>query len=72
MKALSLGYGRLANSQANFQGINVNPNITKIILTMGSALALKNYTEKGKIKAFNDLIKNLDELQEVINHKIKK
>ena len=68
-KAFALGYLRLVNSPTNFQGINVNTNITKIILTMESALALKNYTEKIKINAFNDLLKNLDQLQELIDKK---
>ncbi len=71
MKAFSLGYLRLVNSPANFQGINVNQNITKIILTMESALAVKNFTEKVKIKAFNNLLKNLDELQEMIDKKLR-
>ena len=38
---------------------------------MESALDLKNFTEKDKIKAFNDLLKNLDELQELINKKLR-
>ena len=72
MKAFTLGYWRLLNSPTNFQGINVNTNITKIILTMESAFDLKNFTEKNKILALNALLKNLDELQELIDKKIKK
>lgn len=72
MKAFSLGYWRLLNSPANFQGINVKPNTNKIILTLESAFALKNYTENDKIHSLNNLLKNLNELQELIDKKIKK
>jgi hypothetical protein len=70
MKAFSMGYQRLFDQHANFQGINVNPNITEIILTMESALALKNFTENDQVSSFNLLEKDLNELEESINSKL--
>ncbi len=69
MKAFSMGYQRLLNHHANFQGINVNDNITEIILTMESALALKNFTENDQVSSFKLLEKDLNELEESINSK---
>ena len=70
-KTLQLGFRRLVNSPANFQGINLNDNINEIILTLESALAIKNFTEKDKIEALSDLLVDLDNLKEMIDEKIR-
>ena len=70
-KTLQLGFRRLVNSPANFQGINLNDNINEIILTLEGALGLKNYTEKDKIEALSDLLVDLDNLKEMIDEKIR-
>jgi len=70
-KAFALGFFRLVNAPANFQDIHINDNITEIILTLNTALGLKNYTEKSKIKHLNNYLKNLNDLNELIGEKLK-
>jgi len=69
-KAYQLGFWRLAFAPENFQDINVNDNISEIILILKSSNALKNFTEKDKIRAIKNYLKSLNELEELLDEEI--
>ena len=51
--------------------MDIKKNIPKIILTMEAAISLKNYTDKSIRKSFNEMLKDISDIKELIHIELK-
>jgi hypothetical protein len=71
-KADELGFRRIQYSNPSVKDLDIEKNIPKIILTMEAAISLKNYTDKSIRKSFNELLKDISDIKELIHIELNK
>ena len=69
-KALQLGYGRLLLKRPKAIGLEINNNISEIILTLEGGFLLKNFTDKLVKNALLEMLNEIKKIKELINQDI--
>jgi hypothetical protein len=65
-KADQLGFRRIQYSNPSVKDLDIEKNIPEIILTLEAAISLKNYTEKNIRNNFNEMLKDISDIKELI------
>ena len=71
-KADELGLRRIQYSNPSVKDLDIEKNIPEIILTLEAAISLKNYTDKSIRDNFNEMLKDIRDIKELILNEINK
>jgi hypothetical protein len=71
-KADELGLRRIQYSNPSVKDLNIESNIPEIILTIEAAISLKNYTDKSIRNNFNEMLKEISHIKELIHIELNK
>jgi len=71
-KADQLGFRRIQYSNPPVKDLDIEKNIPEIILTLEGAISLKNYTDKNIRNNFNEMLKDISDIKELIHIELNK